>query len=210
MDAIDFSGIPEHVLHTFSCNVAERALQKEKEAGLEPSEDNWKAIQIKRQWLKGEATDQDLKVAKEKAKRAPRHPVYCATVKSDTSPAWSSTINEARTAARLTAWAAANDSISHATLASPFFQARMEKLGEIWTQNHVIVREAALDAQDDISKDEVWEAEREWQRQHLASLVLDTFWKPFCEAIALVAQKQLETLPNSENFTSSQLESASF
>ena len=52
--------IPAETLHEFACRVAEKALLAEREAGKEPDERSWAAIDAKRKWLKGEATDEEL------------------------------------------------------------------------------------------------------------------------------------------------------
>ena len=74
-------------LHEFACWCAEQALLREREAGREPNPRSWAAIEVKRRWLKGEATDEELYVARAAARNA----------------AW----DAARVAARVAAWAAA-------------------------------------------------------------------------------------------------------
>lgn len=75
-------------LHTFACNEAELALERERKAGREPDERSWKAIKVKRQWMAGKATDKELAAA-------------C-------DAAWDAWVT-ARTAARAAAWAASRD-----------------------------------------------------------------------------------------------------
>lgn len=48
------------VLHEFACWCAEWTLLREREVGREPDPRSWKAIKVKRAWLKGEATDAEL------------------------------------------------------------------------------------------------------------------------------------------------------
>ena len=55
--------VDEAILFEFACDVAERALMAERAAGREPHADSWDAIAVKRRWLKGEATDEDLRQA---------------------------------------------------------------------------------------------------------------------------------------------------
>jgi hypothetical protein len=50
-------------LHEFACWCAEQALLREREAGREPDVRSWAAIEVKRRWLKGEATDTELDAA---------------------------------------------------------------------------------------------------------------------------------------------------
>lgn len=51
-------------LHEFACWCAEQALLREREAGREPDKRSWTAIGVKRRWLKGEATDEELHAAR--------------------------------------------------------------------------------------------------------------------------------------------------
>jgi hypothetical protein len=81
--------IPAETLHEFACRVAENALLKERKAGREPDARSWKALEVKRKWLKGEATDSELAAAREAAWAA-------------WAAAWA-----AREVAREAAWAAA-------------------------------------------------------------------------------------------------------
>ena len=55
--------IPEKDLHELACKFAEQALKAERKAGREPHLNSWKAIKVKRQWLKGKATDKKLSAA---------------------------------------------------------------------------------------------------------------------------------------------------
>lgn len=48
--------IPSQDLHEFACACAERALQREREAGREPDARSWRAVEVKRQWLVGEVS----------------------------------------------------------------------------------------------------------------------------------------------------------
>jgi len=48
------------ILHEFLCWCAERALHTERKAGREPDPRSWKAVQTKRRWLAGKATDEEL------------------------------------------------------------------------------------------------------------------------------------------------------
>ena len=55
--------VDEAILFEFACDVAERALMAERAAGREPHADSWDAISVRRRWLKGEVTDEDLRQA---------------------------------------------------------------------------------------------------------------------------------------------------
>ena len=55
--------VDEAILFEFVCDVAERALMAERAAGREPHADSWNAIAVRRRWLRGEATDEDVRQA---------------------------------------------------------------------------------------------------------------------------------------------------
>ena len=57
-----------NMLHEFACRCAENALKK---AGIEDKR-CWKAIETKRKWLKGKATDNELAAARDAAGAAER------------------------------------------------------------------------------------------------------------------------------------------
>ena len=84
-------------LHEFACQVAEEAL---KEHGV-TDERSWKAIEVKRLWLKGEATDEELKDAWAAADAA-----ASAARSAAADAAWSAAWSAARSAA-YAAWFAA-------------------------------------------------------------------------------------------------------
>ena len=88
--------IPENDIHELACKFAEQALKAERKAGREPHPDSWKAIKVKRQWLKGKATDEQLQAAWLAA--------WLAAESAAESAAWSAA---ASSAARLAAWSAA-------------------------------------------------------------------------------------------------------
>lgn len=85
------------VLHEFACWNAEQALLQ---AGHEPDPRSWTAIKVKRKWLKGEATDEELDAARDAAWAAEREASY---VTSDVALA------AASAATRDAAWDAAWD-----------------------------------------------------------------------------------------------------
>jgi hypothetical protein len=55
--------IPEKELHLLACRYAERALKREREAGREPDQRSWEVLRVKRRWVAGRATDEELKAA---------------------------------------------------------------------------------------------------------------------------------------------------
>jgi len=80
--------IPARTLHLLAVEFARAALLKEREAGREPDERSWRALDVKLAWLDGKASDEELEAAKAAADAA-------AT-------------DAAKAAARATAWAAAD------------------------------------------------------------------------------------------------------
>jgi hypothetical protein len=82
------------VLHEFMCWCAEQALLREREAGHEPDLRSWTAIETKRKWLKGEATDEELVTVELEAWDAARSTVEGASAAR--SAAWSATLGDAR------------------------------------------------------------------------------------------------------------------
>ena len=86
------------VLHEFALWSAERALETERLAGHEPDRRSVEALDVKRLWLDGEATDEEMAAAKSAARAA----------------AWDAVRFEARAAAGSAAWAAAWDAVKSA------------------------------------------------------------------------------------------------
>jgi hypothetical protein len=59
-------------LHGLACDFAERSMLSERKACREPDPRLWAAIDAKRRWLAGEATDAELAAAREAAREAAR------------------------------------------------------------------------------------------------------------------------------------------
>ena len=104
--------IPAQTLHKLAVEFARAALLKEREAGREPDERSWKALDVKLAWLDGKASDEELEAAKAAAASA-ADDVADATVttwdaywaaKAATAAAWAVPV-----AAYCSAWAAAMD-----------------------------------------------------------------------------------------------------
>ena len=55
--------LPANLLHEFGCWCAEVALMAERDAGREPHADSWRATQVKRLWIKGQASEEQLTAA---------------------------------------------------------------------------------------------------------------------------------------------------
>ena len=101
-----------NILHEFACVVAERALQRERDAGREPHPDSWRAIEVKRAWLRGEATDEQLDAARAAARFAAvdtaRFTAVDTAVAAAVAAAWSAAVATAWCAAWDAAWAEFN------------------------------------------------------------------------------------------------------
>ena len=81
------------ILHEFACRCAERALSRIEN----PDPRSLRAIEVKRAWLRGEATDEELAAARDAA-RAARHATWAAA---------EAAAQDAALAARHATWAAA-------------------------------------------------------------------------------------------------------
>jgi len=55
--------IPLQTLHKLAVEFARTALLKEREAGREPDERSWRALDVKLAWLDGKASDEELEAA---------------------------------------------------------------------------------------------------------------------------------------------------
>jgi hypothetical protein len=98
-------------LHEFALWCAERALRAERRAGREPDPRLWRALEVKRAWVHGQASDQELDAAWATASAASR------TTASDTASAaaWAAVWATASVAVRsavLSAASAARDAAS--------------------------------------------------------------------------------------------------
>ena len=75
------------VLHEFACWCAERVLRRCWEAGQESDPRYWKAIEVKRAWLAGKATDEELATVREDLAAA-----ALAVWKAESAATWRGTI----------------------------------------------------------------------------------------------------------------------
>jgi hypothetical protein len=112
--------IPANILHEFACRCAENALLKEREAGREPHADSWRAIEVKRLWLQGKASDQELAAARGAARDA----AWAAARDAAMYAAWAAAMYAARDAA----WAAARAAAMYAAWAAAGAAARDEQV----------------------------------------------------------------------------------
>ncbi len=140
--------VPDAILHAFACDCAERALQREREAGREPDARSWRAIQMKRRWLQGEASDEELAAAYAAGYDAGRdatHAAACAIV-------WDAARAAAWDAERDAVWAAARAVARDAVYAAAWAAARAGE--REWQAAHLV---ELLGAEPPDS------AERRWQ-----------------------------------------------
>ena len=98
--------IEGRVLHLFACWCAEQALQAERDAGREPDPASWAVVEVKRRWVDGIASDDELAVARADA-WATAGGAARATWATAEGNAWSAAWFTARAAAGAAAWSAA-------------------------------------------------------------------------------------------------------
>jgi hypothetical protein len=97
--------IPEKELHLLACRYAERALKREREAGREPDARSWEVLRVKRRWVAGRATDEELEAALAAARAAAARAAVLAAARAAWA-AWAATV-PARAAVLAAAAAAA-------------------------------------------------------------------------------------------------------
>ncbi|MGD8305199.1 MAG: hypothetical protein PVF17_00970 [Ignavibacteria bacterium] len=102
--------IEEKILHELSIIFATRALKRERKAGREPHPDSWKAIKMKKKWLAGKATDEELRAARSAARSASWSVAYSASWSAARSAAYSSTYSVAYSASWSASYSASNSS----------------------------------------------------------------------------------------------------
>jgi hypothetical protein len=136
--------LPEPAIHALACNFAEHSLMRERDRGREPDARSWAAIETKRRWLRGEASDQDLAAAWSAAWSAARDAARSAAWSAARSAAWSA----AWSAARDAAWDAARDAA--------------------WSAARSAARDAAWSAAWSAARD----AEQKWQLQQVRSALI--------------------------------------
>ena len=142
----------EMVLHEFACWCAERALRAERKVGREPHPDSWKAIRVKRQWMKGKVSDEELAAA------------WAAA-----GAAWA-----AARAARDAAWDAARAAWAAAGAARA---AAQDAAGAAWAAAGAAAW-AAWDAAQDAraaAQDAAWAAAWDAQNRKLTALLMEAY-----------------------------------
>ena len=129
------------ILHEFACRCAERALSRIEN----PDPRSLRAIEVKRAWLRGEATDEELAAAQDAALAAAQDAALAAA-------------QDAALAARHATWAAAEAAALDAAEAAALAAAQDAALA---------ARHAALAAAQDAAE----AAERQWQIEELQKML---------------------------------------
>src|SRR5690606_5004549 len=94
-------------LHEFGLWCAEQALQRERAAGREPDPRSWKALEVKRRWLAGDAGDDELAAARAAARDAAWDAAVAPARDAAVAAAVVAAVAAARGAAVDAAWVAA-------------------------------------------------------------------------------------------------------
>ncbi len=150
---------------SFACDCAERALQKEREAGREPDHRSWEAIAVSRLYLDGEATKKEMDdaVSAAKSARDARNArvakAVSATRAADRDAAWAACAAKAADRAAKAA-KAANRAAKAAKSADRAANAAVMDARNAWTVACWDATEAARDATRTV---DAAAAELEWQ-----------------------------------------------
>ncbi|MGD8305175.1 MAG: hypothetical protein PVF17_00845 [Ignavibacteria bacterium] len=110
--------IEEKILHELSIIFATRALKRERKAGREPHPDSWKAIEVKKKWLAGKATDKELSESESAAISAADSAAWSAAYSAVYSAAWSAARSATYSSTYSVACSAARSAADSAYLAS--------------------------------------------------------------------------------------------
>ena len=70
--------IEERIMRLFACDVAERALKRERKTGREPDPRSWEAVRVSRLYAAGKATREELAAAWAAAREAARAAAWAA------------------------------------------------------------------------------------------------------------------------------------
>ena len=140
------------ILHEFACRCAERALSRIEN----PDPRSLRAIEVKRAWLRGEATDEELAAAQDAALAATWAAALAAA-------------QDAALAARHATWAAALAAAQDAALAARHATraAALAAAQDAALAARHAARAAALDAAEDAAE----AAERQWQIDELQKML---------------------------------------
>ena len=99
--------IPARTLHLLAVEFARAALVREREAGREPDDRCWRALDVKLAWLDGRASDEELAAADAAAWAAANAAARDAADAAAWDAAWAAADAAANAAARDAAYAAA-------------------------------------------------------------------------------------------------------
>jgi hypothetical protein len=140
------------VLHEFMCWSGEQALLGEREAGREPDKQSWAAIETKRKWLEGKATDEELIATYTAAYIASSNAAWDMTKGSIGNSTWGATWRAA--------WDAANTAARKATWLTPWTGA--------WDVAWDVASAAAWAATWAATSKEIWKAawDAAWDAQN--------------------------------------------
>ena len=102
--------IPARILHLLAVEFARDALLKEREAGREPDERSWRALDVKLAWLDGRASNEELEAARDAADAAAKAAARAASRATARATAWAAywAATAAASATNATVWAATN------------------------------------------------------------------------------------------------------
>ena len=111
--------IPARILHMLAVEFARAALMREREAGREPDDRSWRALDVKLAWLDGRASNEELEAARDAADAAAKAAARAASRATARATAWATywaaqavanaAATEASDAAYWAAWDAARD-----------------------------------------------------------------------------------------------------
>jgi hypothetical protein len=121
-------------LNEFACDVAETALVAERDAGREPDPRSWDAIVVKRRWITGDATRDELQVAWDTARASARAAASAATSAAAWAAAWDAAWATSSNAAWATAWDTAWAAAWAAALAAAWAAASDTAWTAAWAQ----------------------------------------------------------------------------
>jgi hypothetical protein len=160
------------IMSLFAYDCAERALTRERDAGRDPDERSWAAVDVARRHALGMATDAELAAARAAAWSAPltttRLPIRTTAGASARAAAWYATraAADAKTAAGEAAWYAAR--ATGASMDARTAAARAATSAADSAAARAAARDAALDAAGAIA---AWVDEVEWQCIQLAEML---------------------------------------
>jgi len=189
-------------------------LSREQEARRNPDPRSWRVVGAKRRWLGGSGNVNELQSARAAAQVARRDAlnvlyylhegpeecsaefaIYCASdVAALSGRAWRDDELSGNDSSEYLLELAKNVAAqsvesAKATAASMAFQQILDQ-GESFRLSYFPALEAGRTAGKEAAL-----AEAFWQRQHLAGLVLECFWLPFCQELSFAVEQLTQTIP---------------